>query len=47
MHLGTYANSADTVQTPHNAVSDQDIHCLPKEMSVQKESEIKSTTGKP
>ena len=25
---GTFANSADQDQTPHNAVSDHDLHCL-------------------
>ena len=26
--MGTLANSADSDQMPHNAASDQDLHCL-------------------
>ena len=35
---GTYANIADldqTDQTPHNAVSDQELHCLLTESSIK------------
>ena len=31
----TYANSADPDQTLHNAVSDQDLHCLLREYSIK------------
>ena len=33
--LATYANSADPDQTPHSAVSDQDLHCLLTEFSIK------------
>ena len=32
---GTWANSADPDQTPHNVVSDQDLHCLLTECYVK------------
>ena len=33
--LGYYANSADPVQTPPNAASDQGLHCLFTDISMQ------------
>ena len=33
--LATYAKSADPDQTPHNAASDQDLHCLLIEFSIK------------
>ena len=32
---GTYTNSADPVQMPHNAASDQGLHCLFAEILIQ------------
>ena len=39
--LETYANSADPVQTPQKAASDQDLHCLLTEISIQNTVKVK------
>ena len=46
--LGYYANSADPVQTPPNAASDQYLHCLLTEISMemQQKSKQPSETSK-
>lgn len=35
-HFGTYTGSADTLQIPHTAATDQGQHYLPIEISIQK-----------
>ena len=37
----TYANGADPVQMPQNAASDQGLHCLLTEISMQNTIEMK------
>lgn len=45
--LETYVNSADPVQMPHSAASDQDLHFLLTEVSMQKQNENKNIHQKP
>ena len=42
-----YANSADLVQTPQNAASDQGLHCLVTGISMQNTVKVKIFTGHP
>ena len=45
--FGTYANSAGPDQTPQNAASNQDLHCLLTGMSIQNNIKMKSTSDTP
>ena len=42
--LGYHANSADLVQRLQNAASDQDLHCLHTEISVENTVKMKTST---
>ena len=44
--LGHYTNSADPVQMPQNAASDQDQHCLLTGISTENAAEVKKTSTK-
>ena len=46
-HFGYYANNADTVQMQRNAVSDQGLHCLLTENSMENTVKMKTPTRKP
>ena len=39
--MGSWTNSADPDQTPHNVASDQGLHCLPTGFSIK--SRVKAT----
>ena len=45
--MGYDANSADPVQMPQNAASDQDLHCLLTEISVKSAVKIENPPEKP
>ena len=45
-HLGYYANSADPIQMPPNAASDQGLHCLQTEISMENTVKMKTKLGK-
>ena len=42
--LGYFANSADPVQTPPYAASDQGLHCLLTEISMENAVKMKTPT---
>ena len=43
----THVNSADSDQTPQNAASDQGLHCLLTEISIQNRIKMKKYTRHP
>ena len=43
-HFGYFPNSADSVQMPPNAASDQGLHCLLTEISMENAVKMKTFT---
>ena len=44
---GYYENSADPVQMPQNVASDQSLHCLLIEISMESSDKMETSTGNP